>query len=35
MHITLFTDNIDEYLKEDSVIDYGNESIAEEGLYLG
>ncbi|MBQ9928396.1 MAG: transglutaminase domain-containing protein [Lachnospiraceae bacterium] len=27
MHITLFTDNIDEYLKEDSVIDFGNESI--------
>lgn len=27
MCITLFTDNIEEYLREDSVIDYGNESI--------
>lgn len=29
MRITLFTDNIDEYLKEDSVIDYGNKIITQ------
>jgi len=29
MSITVFTDNIEEYLKEDSVIDYGNEAIAQ------
>lgn len=27
MSIILFTDNIDEYLKEDDVIDFGNEAI--------
>ena len=37
MRITLFTDNIDEYLKEDSVIDYGNEIITglADALYQG
>lgn len=29
MRITLFKDNIDEYLKEDNVIDYGNEIITQ------
>lgn len=29
MNIVLFTDNIDDYLKEDSVIDYGNEIITQ------
>lgn len=29
MSITVFTDNIEEYIKEDSVIDYGNEAIAQ------
>lgn len=27
MSILLFTDNIDEYLKEDDVVDYGNENV--------
>ena len=27
MNIVLYTDNIDEYLKEDNVINYGNENI--------
>ena len=29
MNITLFTDDINEYLKEDDVIDYTNEKITE------
>lgn len=29
MSIKVFTDNIEEYIKEDSVIDYGNEAIAQ------
>ena len=29
MNIVSFTDNIDDYLKEDSVIDYGNEIITQ------
>ncbi len=28
-HIKLFSDNIDEYLKEDEVVDFGNENIAQ------
>ena len=30
MNIVLFTDNIDEYLKEDTVINYGNENIMQQ-----
>ena len=29
MKITLFTDDINEYLKEDNVIDYNNEKITD------
>ena len=37
MNIVLFTDNIDEYLKEDNVINYGNENIMQlaDTLYQG
>ena len=37
MNIVLFTDNIDEYLKEDNVINYGNENIMQlaDALYQG
>ena len=37
MGIVLFTDKIDEYLKEDNVIDYGNENITQlaDALYQG
>ena len=37
MNIVLFTDNIDEYLKEDNVINYGNENIMQlaDKLYQG
>lgn len=37
MNIILFTDNIDEYLKEDNVINYGNENIMQlaDTLYQG
>ena len=30
MALILFTDNIDEYLKEDDVVNYGNENIKRE-----
>lgn len=37
MSILLFTDNIDEYLKEDDVVDYGNEHVKQlaDALYQG
>ena len=37
MNIILFTDNIDEYLKEDKVINYGSENIMQlaDALYQG
>ena len=37
MNIILFTENIDEYLKEDNVINYGNENIMQlaDALYQG
>ena len=37
MNIILFTENIDEYLKEDNVINYGNENIMQlaNALYQG
>ena len=37
MSILLFTDNIDEYLKEDDVVDYGNENVKQlaDALYQG
>lgn len=37
MSIILFTDNIDEYLKEDDVVNYGNENIKQlaDALYQG